>query len=253
MASFTMPLKEVIATIYSPTDDPDDFEQTYDSVTFDGITYGKLPILEAPEKIGLGTYPIFDEGYRKVLNGKIIDEYFNREIGTESIDDFMLIIRRKLDQIMPFYNKLYKSEQIDYDALMTMDIHSVSSSTLDGQENVASNVAVNSETKTGARVISSSTPQTMLIPNADYATGGTDTNSDTDTTSGTDVNTETSNTNNTSSDNRVTGFQGNASQLVMQYRASLLNIDTLILSDIEDCFMMVLSTGDSFTNNRYYY
>lgn len=253
MAQFTMQLKEVVATIYGTTGNPDDYEQAYGAITFGDITYGKLPILNQPEKLGIGTYPIFNESYRPILTGKILDEYWNREIGTESIDDFMLIIRRKLDQIMPYYNKLYLSEQIDYDALATMDIRSVSSSEITGSENGSSNVTSTSETDGKARVVSSQTPQTMLSPNADYATSATDTNSGNTVTGESENITSTDNTSNTSSDNRVTGYQGIASDLVMKYRASLINIDTMVLSDIEDCFMLVLTTGDSFSGRWPYY
>lgn len=253
MAQFTMPLKEVVATIYGNTDNPNDYEQTYAPVTFEDVTYGRLPVLDQPEKIGIGTYPIFDEAYRPVLTGKILDEYWNREIGCESIDEFMLNIRRKLDQIMPYYNKLYEAEKIEYDALATMDIRSVSTSEMTGSEDGTSNVKSSSDTDGKARVVSSQTPQTMLSPNADYATSASDTNSDTTVTGESENVTSTNNTSNTSSNNRVTGYQGNASDLVMKYRASLINIDTMVLNDIEDCFMLVLTTGDSFSGRWPYF
>ena len=253
MTMFTMSLKRVVENTYGTTKDPLDYEQLYGRLEFNGVIYGKLPLLSNPEKIGLGTYPIFDENYRPVLNGKILDEYWNREIGSESIDDFTLIIRRKLDQIMPFYNKMYLSEQIDYDALATMDIRSQGTSAMNGTESVDSGVTANSVTKGKARAVTSQTPQTMLKPNADYATGASDTNSESNVNGTNTTHTDGSNTNSSTSDNRVTGYQGVASDLIMKYRASLINIDTMILSDIEDCFMLILSTGDSFANNERWY
>lgn len=251
MAMFTMPLKKVVETIYGTSLDPMDYEQVYSDFSFGGSTYGKLPVLSDPKLIGLGTYPIFDETYRPILNGKILDEYWNREIGSETIDIFMLTIRRKMDQIMPYYNKLYLSEQIEYDALATMDIRSQGSSTMNGTETSDTEANTVSETDGKARVVQSQTPQTMLKPNADYATAATDTNSESDV-SGTSTSHNTGETTNSStSDNRVTGYQGIASDLIMKYRASLINIDTMILSDVEDCFMLVLTTPDSFTDRRY--
>lgn len=253
MTMFTMSLKRVVENTYGTTMDPLDYEQPYGSLDFNGVTYGKLPLLSNPEKIGLGTYPIFDEKYRPILNGKILDEYWNREIGSESIDDFTLIIRRKLDQIMPFYNKMYLSEQIDYDALATMDIRSQGTSAMNGTESSDTEATTVSETDGKARVVQSQTPQTMLKPNADYATAATDTNSESDVSGSSTSHNNGQTTNNSNSENRVTGYQGIASDLIMKYRASLINIDTMILSDIEDCFMLILSTGDSFANNERWY
>lgn len=252
MATSTMELKEVIETLYGTSMDPDDYEQEYESVTFKGVTYGKLPVLPQYNDIGLGYYPIFDEGYRKILNGKIIDEYYNQEIGTETIDNFQLILRKKMDQIMPYYNQLYATLEIPYSALDTMSIHSVGSSSLDGTETTTGTTTSDSETKTGSRVVGSDFPQMQLAGDADYASTGSDVNSSVDA-NGTVTNDGTSENNSQSnSDTLVTGYQGIASDLVMRYRNSLINIDTMILDDIKDCFMLVLNNGDEyFAPERY--
>ena len=41
-------------------------------------------IVESGYDLGLKNYPIFDEGYREVLNNKIIEHYYFREIGLDS-------------------------------------------------------------------------------------------------------------------------------------------------------------------------
>lgn len=253
MTMFTMPLKNVVANIYGTSFDLNDYDQPYGELDFNGVTYGKLPLLSDPKRVGLGTYPIFDEAYRPILNGKILDEYWNREIGSETIDIFMLTIRRKMDQIMPYYNKLYLSEQIEYDALATMDIRSQGSSAMHGTESSDTEANTTSETDGKARVVQSQTPQTMLKPNADYATAATDTNSESDVSGNSESHNVGETSSSSNSENRVTGYQGIASDLIMRYRSSLLNIDTMILSDVEDCFMLVLSSGDSFTNNERWY
>lgn len=53
-------------------------------------------------------YPIFNESYRNVLNRKIIDHYYFREIGFETISLWQYKLRVKLNEIMPFYNQLYE-------------------------------------------------------------------------------------------------------------------------------------------------
>lgn len=68
--------------------------------------------------IGLKTYPIFDEAYRQTLNQKIIDHFYMREIGAETPALFKFFLNRKLNEVMPYYNQLYKSAQIEYDPLV---------------------------------------------------------------------------------------------------------------------------------------
>jgi hypothetical protein len=244
MATFTMELRDVLWAAYG--------EQEYAEFKFNESTYGKLPVLPDPAFIGLGSYPIFDEEYRAILNGKIVDEYFTREIGTETIDNFALMMRRKMDQIMPYYNKLYLSEQIPYTALDTMRIHTVGK--LTGIEEVKASATADSLTGTDAnsRAVSSQTPQTMLAGNEDYATAATDSVSKSDVVGKSTQDTESDSTNNTESDNLVTGYQAVASDLIQKYRSTLLNIDTSILLEVQDCFMLLLNNNDAYTPIPYY-
>lgn len=56
----------------------------------------------------LNSYPIFDEEYRQILNDKIVNHYRFREIGFYSPDKFNYKLYVKLNEILPFYNTLYK-------------------------------------------------------------------------------------------------------------------------------------------------
>ena len=62
-------------------------------------------------------YPIFDENYRNVLNTKIIRHFFTREIGFETVGLWKLKLNTKMNEIMPYYNKLYESEALHFDPL----------------------------------------------------------------------------------------------------------------------------------------
>ena len=70
-------------------------------------------------QLALNDYPIFDENYRPLLNRKIIEHFYFREIGMETPDRFNFYLRRKLNEIMPYYNKLYQSELLQFDPLAT--------------------------------------------------------------------------------------------------------------------------------------
>lgn len=69
--------------------------------------------------LALDSYPIWAEEYRSYLNNKIIDHFYFREIGQETPDRFNFFLRRKMNEIMPYYNKLYESELISFDPLAT--------------------------------------------------------------------------------------------------------------------------------------
>lgn len=67
-------------------------------------------------------FPIFDESYRTVLETKILRHYYTREIGLETVGLWKLKLNTKLNEIMPYYNKLYKSELIDFNPLYDVDL-----------------------------------------------------------------------------------------------------------------------------------
>lgn len=67
-------------------------------------------------------FPIFDESYRNVLETKILKHYYTREIGLETVGLWKLKLDTKLNEIMPFYNQLYKSELIEFNPLYDVDL-----------------------------------------------------------------------------------------------------------------------------------
>lgn len=67
-------------------------------------------------------FPIFDESYRAVLETKILRHYYTREIGLETVGLWKLKLNTKLNEIMPYYNQLYKSELIEFNPLYDVEI-----------------------------------------------------------------------------------------------------------------------------------
>ena len=96
------------------------------------VEYGTLydsgfaPLLE-----GLEYYPIFDESHREELNRKIYNRYKFREIGFETVAVFTHYFITLINEIMPFYNELYRTAARDYDFLSDADLTET--------ENVATN------------------------------------------------------------------------------------------------------------------
>lgn len=68
-------------------------------------------------------FPIFDPSYKSVLCGKILLEYYMREIGFETVGLWKLRMRAKLNKIMPYYNKLYESELLKFDPFYDVDLN----------------------------------------------------------------------------------------------------------------------------------
>lgn len=67
-------------------------------------------------------FPIFDESYRNVLETKILKHYYTREIGLETVGLWKLKLDTKLNEIMPFYNQLYKSELLEFNPFYDVDL-----------------------------------------------------------------------------------------------------------------------------------
>lgn len=84
-------------------------------------------IAEALPKIFDFDFPIFDEDYRETLETKIIRHYYTREIGLETYGLWKLKLATKLNEIMPYYNKLYESELYKYNPLY--DVNLITSNT----------------------------------------------------------------------------------------------------------------------------
>lgn len=66
-------------------------------------------------------FPIFDESYRSLLETKILKHYYTREIGFETVGLWKLWLDKRLNEIMPYYNQLYKSELLEFNPLYDVD------------------------------------------------------------------------------------------------------------------------------------
>lgn len=64
----------------------------------------------------------FDENYRSVLCKKILKHYYTREIGCETVGLWVMWMNTKLEEIMPYYNKMYESVNLEFNPLFDTDI-----------------------------------------------------------------------------------------------------------------------------------
>lgn len=207
-------------------------------------------------------FPIFDENYRQVLCRKILKHYYTREIAHETVGRWKLALNAKLNEIMPYYNQLYKSELLEFNPFYDVDL--TRSREGSGTSNKTSN---NTETNSGtSKNVSSGsgtsntdtlnrfsdTPQNSMdtqgIADSVPLTTVTKVNED-NTTTNESTDTLTRNDNKTGSGTEninntdkyietVKGKQGteNYSSLLNKFRETFLNIDMMIIEDCSDCF-----------------
>lgn len=221
MASFTMFLWEVLELKKDPGD---------------GSTVG----------LAQSDYPIFDETYRPDLNKKILNHYWNREIGRETISQFRFAVARRMNEQMALLNEVYLSTRLEFDPLLNIKIETDRDDATTENTTRDSNNSGNSTAVTKSRAINSNFPQTMLAGSEDYADNGADvTNTTTSDNSGTGHDTADT-TGSLTGKSTTSGYQGSASDLLMKYRATLLNVDMLVVESLEDCFMQIWDNGDEF-------
>ena len=97
----------------------------------------------------------FDEDYRGVLCQKILKHYYLREIGTETVGIWKLWMNTRLEEIMPYYNQLYKSALIEFNPLYDVDLkrthnRKIDSSKKDDGTSKQISSSVSSENGTGS-------------------------------------------------------------------------------------------------------
>ena len=73
------------------------------------------------EKVFDFPFPIFDENYRSVLCKKILKHYYTREIGLETVGLWKLKLDAMMNEIMPYYNKMYESELLEFNPMTDAD------------------------------------------------------------------------------------------------------------------------------------
>lgn len=226
--------------------------------------------------IGLRDYPIFDEEYRKILNNKIVEHFYFREIGQETPELFKFMLNRKLKEIMPYYNKLYLSEKLNFDPFINFHelttytknqeisdtfqdtiSESGNSSKQDSSESTQTN---SSESNANGLSVYSDTPQgnvnIVQLNNNTYASNaqkfdnnGSESGKINDTENAESSAEYTTNKTNNSTNNRdfeerfnknVSGARGeNPSEMLLKYRKTLLNIDMMIIAELNELFMLL--------------
>ena len=95
-------------------------------------------------------FPIFDESYRNVLCKKILKHYYTREICEETVGLWKLRLDTRMNEVMPYFNQLYKSELLEFNPLYDFDYTRTSKrdNTSTGNDTTESSRSVAGDSKT---------------------------------------------------------------------------------------------------------
>ena len=94
------------------------------------------------------TFPIFDESYRVPLETKILRHYYTREIGVETVGLWRLKLETKLNEIMPYFNQLYKSELLEFNPFYDVELGTTRNNEHKQIENETENADATSKSET---------------------------------------------------------------------------------------------------------
>lgn len=216
----------------------------------------------------LNNYPIFDEDYRTILNKKILYHYYENEIGFETAPLFRFYLNNKLNEIMPYYNELYKiqKELIDNNLLLNnVNLKEELKGTNNKIDTSNTENKATTKTKSNSTSINNGssnnkelfqdTPQGQIsnteIDNQKWATNLTlnknnsnNTITDNSTTDGTANNTTNNTLNSNSTNSYIKSIIGNNGgkfniDILNDIKNNLLNIDMMIINDLNELFMQI--------------
>lgn len=164
-------------------------------------------------------YGIIDVGWKEQLEADIIDYFYFHEIGQETIDRFKHTFKARLRLIMPYYNEIFKVKLGDLDPLLNQYI----------EETLEDNSSI--------QAIGGNISKTTFTDYPEHS----DIKDDIATNKGSGESESTSSTS-TAHDYRkiIKGYTGvNVSQLLIDYRKSIININQMIINDLKQCFILI--------------
>ena len=196
---------------------------------------------------GLKDYPIFDAEYRTILNNKILMHYYMDEIGFETAGLFKVYLNNKMNEIMPYYNELYKKQK---DLLLNFDKTTNLTETFTRDNTTDTNTKSNSTSSNTASGTSKNvyqdTPMGSItqqdIDNYDHASNQ-EFNKNQNTSSIEDNSNLTGKA--TSLENYIRTKTGNNGRLygieiLKMIKNNYMNIDEMVINELQDLFMGIM-------------
>ena len=242
-------------------------------------TLGNLIALgyDTDDKLHLSAdyYPIYDENHRAELNEKIIRHYALREIGQETAQQFIFYLGVTMAEIMPYFNERYKTLDMEYNPLQSVDMttdsengsESQSSSKASSTQDSTSSSSSKSDnaSTTTSKSFDSDVPQTGVVGDfARYASHANESQADSSGTASSSQDSASHATSHSATDyqhdasnskgkSHVSGRSQSAMSLVQEYRNAIINVDMEIVRSLEPCFMQVWGSYDTIFSDCHNY
>ena len=185
---------------------------------------------------GLQNYPIFNETYRNTLNNNILYHYYENEIGFETAPLFRFYLNQKLNEIMPYYNELYKVQKKIIDENLLLNNVNLTER-LTGSN--TTNTSSTSQSSNKGKNLFQDTPQGQIsqtdIDNQTWATNLT--------LNKNDIEDESSATGSGTNEYLKTIVGNNGGKfnidVLNDIKNNLMNIDLMIINELNDLFMQI--------------
>ena len=199
---------------------------------------------------------IDNQDIKNKFQEKFIDHYYFDEIGFETVGRFQHRLRTRLNEIMPYYKQLYKTEleSQNINFLLNKDLRETTTRNLNKEDNATNTntSSSNNESTTTANENNLFKESTLNNGNASLNLEGSLTSTNSNNSSLT--NNATNHSNGESSlKSSATGneaesitflSQGNigitsSAELLEKWRSVLINIDQMIIDECKDLFMKI--------------
>lgn len=242
-------------------------------------TLGNLIALgyDTDDKLHLSVdyYPIYDENHRAELNEKIVRHYALREIGQETAQQFIFYLGMTMAEIMPYFNERYRTLDMEYNPLQSVDMMTDSESGSESQSSSKASSTQDSTSSSSSKSDNASTttsksfdsdvPQTGVVGDfARYASHANESQADSSGTASSSQDSASHATSHSATDyqhdasnskgkSHVSGRSQSAMSLVQEYRNAIINVDMEIVRSLEPCFMQVWGSYDTIFSNCHNY
>lgn len=241
-------------------------------------TLGNLIALgyDTDDKLHLSVdyYPIYDENHRAELNEKIVRHYALREIGQETAQQFIFYLGMTMAEIMPYFNERYRTLDMEYNPLDSMDMTTDSASGSESQSSGRTSSTQDSTSSSTSKSDNSSTttsksfdsdvPQTGVVGDfARYASHANESQADSSGTASSSQDSASHATSHSATDyqhdasnskgkSHVSGRSQSAMSLVQEYRNAIINVDMEVVRSLEPCFMQLWGSYDTIFNSYHH-
>lgn len=184
----------------------------------------------------MDSYPIFDENYRDTLNQNILYHYYENEIGFETASLFRFYLNQKLNEIMPYYNELYKVQKKLIDENLLLNNVNLTEKLI-GSNRTETNST--SQSSNNGKSLFQDTPQGQIsktdIDNQTWATNLTLNKNEI---------ADQSNATGSGTNEYIKTIIGNNGgkfniDVLNDIKNNLMNIDLMIINELNDLFMQI--------------